>query len=81
MHRLSDEERIDFFLVARQWAGEPVNAEPEKCSEIRWCLLSDLPENTIPYIRKALLNLQAGVWYDEFGWEAPVDDALPAVKE
>ena len=68
MHRLSDEERIDFFLVVQEWAGEPINAEPEKCSEICWRPLADLPENTIPYIRQALRNFQAGVWYEEFGW-------------
>jgi len=68
MHRLSDEERIDFFLVARRWIGEPVNAEPEKCSEIYWCPLHALPESTIPYVRQALLNFQAGLWYAEFGW-------------
>jgi 8-oxo-dGTP diphosphatase len=31
MHRRSDVESIDFFLVASTWTGEIVNAEPHKC--------------------------------------------------
>ena len=34
-HRCEDDERVDFFVHVREWSGEPVNAEPEKCSELR----------------------------------------------
>ena len=33
MHRASDEERVDFFLSATDWAGTVSNREPDKCSE------------------------------------------------
>jgi 8-oxo-dGTP diphosphatase len=59
---------VDFFVCVRSWSGEPVNAEPEKCDEIRWTDMDDLPENTIPYIRRAIGNFQAGVPFEEFGW-------------
>lgn len=68
MHRVSNEERIDFFLSAIKWAGTVSNREPDKCSELRWCALDALPENTIPYIRAALENFRRGVWFAEFGW-------------
>ena len=68
MHRVSHEERIDFFLVATTWGGTLTNQEPHKCSELRWCALDALPENTIPYIRAALENFRRGVWFAEFGW-------------
>lgn len=54
MHRRQEDERIDFFFVCKNWKGEIVNNEPDKCSEI---LLADphaLPQNTIPYIIKAI---------------------------
>jgi 8-oxo-dGTP pyrophosphatase MutT (NUDIX family) len=68
MHRVSNEERIDFFLVATTWDGTPVNHEPEKCAELWWCALDVLPANTIPYVRAALENFRSGVWFAEFGW-------------
>jgi ADP-ribose pyrophosphatase YjhB (NUDIX family) len=68
MHRVSNDERIDFFLVATTWEGMLTNQEPDKCSELRWCALDALPANTIPYVRTALENFSRGVWFAEFGW-------------
>jgi 8-oxo-dGTP diphosphatase len=69
MHRKSDDERIDFFLHIKAWEGEPSNAEPDKCDELRWCALDALPENIIPYVRQAFQNFRDGVVFEEFGWE------------
>ena len=68
MHRRDGDERVDFFLHIHQWQGEPVNAEPEKCDELRWVKLTELPDNMIPYVRKALQNHRDGIKFDEFGW-------------
>jgi len=68
MHRIEDDERVDFFLHIRSWDGEPVNAEPDKCDELRWVDVNDLPENTIPYVRRAIQNHRTGIKFDEFGW-------------
>jgi 8-oxo-dGTP diphosphatase len=68
-HRFEGDERVDFFVHVQSWEGEPFNAEPEKCDELRWADIHALPENTIPYIRKAVENFQAGVPFEEFGWE------------
>ena len=69
MHRLSNDERIDFFLTADRWSGEIRNMEPEKCDQLDWFDADTLPENVVPYVRKALANFRAGVWYDSFGFE------------
>jgi 8-oxo-dGTP diphosphatase len=67
-HRHEGDERVDFFVHVRRWSGEPVNAEPEKCDEIRWVKVDDLPENTIPYVRRAIENFEKGIPFEEFGW-------------
>jgi len=69
IHRKSDDERIDFFLKVTRWRGEPVNREPHKCDELRWCRIDDLPANTIPYVRRAIDNVRRGVTFDSFGWD------------
>lgn len=57
------------FFVAEKWGGEIKNMEPEKCSDLSWFPIDNLPENTIPYIRQALEHIHDGVTYSEFGWE------------
>ena len=69
MHRRSNDERIDWFVSARRWKGEPENVEPSKCDQLLWCALGELPENVVPYVRRALENARRGVWFDSFGWE------------
>jgi ADP-ribose pyrophosphatase YjhB (NUDIX family) len=68
-HRHSDDERVDFFFLVNKWDGEPVNAEPGKCDDLLWEIVDNLPENTVPYVRQAIKNFQAGVLFQEFGWE------------
>ena len=68
MHRRSDDERIDFFLRARSWSGRITNREPNKCDRLAWFDLGKLPENVIPYVRRALENYRQGRWFDSFGW-------------
>ena len=68
-HRREDDERVDFFVQVQRWGGEPFNAEPEKCDELRWVDLDNLPEKTIPYVRQAIENFQAGIPFEEFGWK------------
>lgn len=46
--------RIGVFFTAQCWTGEPVNAEPDKCSEIGWHHLDSLPADTVSYIRTGL---------------------------
>lgn len=68
LHLKSDREYLAFFLVASTWFGEITNEEPDKCDDLRWFSLYDLPRNTIPYIRRAIENYRNGIWFDSVGW-------------
>lgn len=69
MHRKSNLEYIDFFLVADKWLGEPKNKEPEKCEELRWFPVENLPKNTLPHVKEALKNYQKHIFFSENNWE------------
>lgn len=69
MHRKSDQERVDFFLTATQWSGEPTVMEKDKCDDIQWFELNNLPENIIPYVKFAIEQYQSRNHFSEFGWE------------
>ena len=64
MHRRSDTNRIDFFLRAQAWLGEPQIAEPHKCDDLRWFARDALPAAVVPYVRDALAA-GAGPWIAE----------------
>lgn len=66
MYRRSTEARIDFFIEAGRWAGEPRNLEPDKCDEVAWFPSGRLPHGTIPYVRRALTNAARVPWFEEY---------------
>ena len=68
MHRLEDDERVDFFVHIHKWQGEPYNAEPEKCDDLCWVNMDQLPVNIIPYVGQALQNHLNTIQFDEYGW-------------
>ena len=67
VHRRSDTNRIDFFLRARAFVGEPAICEPEKCDALGWFVRDDLPAESVPYVRAALAQPNAQ-WVLELGW-------------
>lgn len=69
MHRkVPDHERIDVFILAKKWKGNPRIMEPDKCDDMRWFDIDKLPENVIPYVKQAIDNINKGIIYSEHGW-------------
>ncbi|MDD5026354.1 MAG: NUDIX domain-containing protein [Candidatus Peribacteraceae bacterium] len=71
MHRKTNPERIGFFFAATKWNGNIQNKEPEKCDDLHWFEITELPKNTIPYIQKAISAYLAQEAYSEDGWTTP----------
>lgn len=67
VHRLSDTNRIDFFVRARHWRGEPAILEPHKCDRLDWFPAQALPAALVPYVGQAL-QAGPGPWILELGW-------------
>ena len=63
-----DSERVDIYLIANKWKGELKNMEPDKCDDLKWFPIDDLPENTVSYIRHALKQIKENEFYSELGF-------------
>jgi 8-oxo-dGTP diphosphatase len=67
MHRFGEKyERIEFFLTASNWNGEPSVMEPEECDDLQWFPLDELPLNMIPKSKAGLQQALAGEVFSEF---------------
>jgi ADP-ribose pyrophosphatase YjhB (NUDIX family) len=68
VHRADRGERVSFFFSAGRWRGEPRNMEPHKADDFGWFPLDALPDNMVPYVRRAIERWRAGAFYGESGW-------------
>jgi ADP-ribose pyrophosphatase YjhB (NUDIX family) len=69
MHRKGTDIRMSFFFLVTRWLGDLKNIEHEKCDDLQWFSLDNLPSNTISYIRQAITQYQDNELYSEFGWK------------
>lgn len=73
MHRnsgaIENNERVDVFFIAEKWEGEITNNEPNKCDDLSWFDLDNIPKNVIPYIRQAIEGFKNKIYYSEHGWQ------------
>ena len=58
---------VDFFFKTSKWSGETTNAEPEKCDELIWVSMNQLPVNTVPVIREVISCILKNESYSEIG--------------
>lgn len=69
MHRYGQKERIEFFLVASKWKGEPENKELDKADHADWFLFDSLPENMVPKTKYAMEQYRMGNIFSEYDWK------------
>lgn len=70
MHRLTpNREYFDIYLRTKKWTGNIINMEPNKCDELKWYNIKNLPNNILPEVKLALDNITNNIYYGEFGWE------------
>jgi 8-oxo-dGTP diphosphatase len=69
-HRFNGIDRVYFstYMKAEKWQGEIINAEPDKCDDLKWFSLDNIPENIVPAIKFALDSIKEGKIIGEFGF-------------
>lgn len=51
----------DVYFEIDSYIGDIIINEPEKCSELKWIKIEDLPEDVIDFEKVALLNNKKGI--------------------
>ena len=62
------DDYFNFFYKVTNFLGEPQNIEKDKCEEIRWIDLKEIPENTVPNEKRAIYNYLNNVKIDEYNF-------------
>jgi 8-oxo-dGTP diphosphatase len=60
--------RIGLAFEPESWHGEPVNAEPGKCSELLWADPACLPSDTVGYTAAIINAVERGTIFALNGW-------------
>lgn len=63
-----DHEYLHLFFEVGAWTGEPVAAEPDKCSELRWAGGAALPPDVVDHVAEALAAIARGETLALHGW-------------
>lgn len=58
-------DRIDFFYKTTHWTNEIRNLEPNKCDELAWYPLDNLPVNMTREVGHLFRALAKGVYFSE----------------
>lgn len=71
MYRTEEKNNIrfdTFWSPVSPLLSEPMNTEPDKCDDLDYFDLNNLPEKTIPYLKFVFEKLATNQIYSEFGW-------------
>jgi len=68
MHRKEEDIRLDFFFIINRYSGEIKNMETNKCDELKWFKLNQLPSNILPYIKQGIEMSLKNVLYSDIGF-------------
>lgn len=70
MHRIDkQDESMYVFFIAKKWIGEIKNKEPNRCEELIWTPIENLPQNIVPYVEDAIKYYRTTKYFSEFIWQ------------
>lgn len=65
MYRTSNYPYVEFYWLCTDWQGTLTNTEPEKCGDLAFYPLNNLPKKTSPYLQRVLKHIENGIYFSE----------------
>lgn len=56
-------DKLKFVFQVKKYTNLIRNAEPEKCQELKWVEIQNLPHDTIPIIKEEITNIKNDIFY------------------
>ena len=66
IRRGDNDDYINSYFKCSEFSGTLKNMEVEKCSELKWFNIDNLPENIIPNDKRAIYNMINNIVLDEY---------------
>ena len=60
------QEIIQFYFICNKWEWEIKNNEMDRCYEMKFFPINNLPNNTTPYIKNAINDYLNNISYNEY---------------
>lgn len=64
LHRFND-DYINVFFKVKKYIGTPKIMEPNKCDDLNWFDINNLPDNVIPNNRNVIECIKNNIMYDD----------------
>lgn len=62
-------EYYNLFFTVEKWEGMPAIMEPDKCDDLQWFPLNNLPDHLTPNSQLGITALRDGQSYVEYGFK------------
>lgn len=66
IRRGNNDNYINFYLKSNKYNGNIENLELDKCDDLKWFKISNLPDNMIANDRKAIYNMENNISFEEY---------------
>lgn len=65
VHHTVEDEYLNIYFTCKKYVGEPTIMEPDKCDDMSWFNVNQLPENTILKLRGVIKEVSQKINYDD----------------
>ena len=56
---------VQSIFTTSKFEGKPIICEPNKCGNLLWADMDNLPKNIIPYVPSIIEDIKLGIKYDD----------------
>lgn len=68
IRRGDNDNYINFYFKTDKFKNHVVNLEPNKCDDLRWFNIDELPDDMIVNDKKAIYNMQNNIYFEEYNF-------------
>ena len=68
IRKVMEDDYINTFFMTDKYLGNPKIMEEDKCDDLKWFSINNLPKNIIPADKRAINNYFNNIVFDEYNF-------------